>query len=156
MPGIAAGDKRCSLTSSGHAYLQAFLKHLVVNSSASRCAASVPFCTSLYLLGSSYCAVWHAASQALADSGITMGCWASFTEGSLTRSVLGNSCPSGSWCDATLTTGQFEVVQYRMKDEYGVDTTLEPLSFSIARYGSIDSIRVTLGNASASNALDLP
>ncbi len=28
---------------------------------------------------------------------------------------------------------QFEVVQYRMKDEYGVDTTLEPLSFSIAR-----------------------
>mmetsp|Transcript_23531 Transcript_23531/g.61232 ORF Transcript_23531/g.61232 Transcript_23531/m.61232 type:complete len:647 (-) Transcript_23531:564-2504(-) len=29
---------------------------------------------------------------------------------------------------------QFEVVQYRMKDEYGVDTTLEPLSFSIARW----------------------
>lgn len=30
---------------------------------------------------------------------------------------------------------QFEVVQYRMKDEYGVDTTIEPLSYSIARYG---------------------
>lgn len=29
---------------------------------------------------------------------------------------------------------QFEVVQYRMKDEYGVDTTLEPLPFSIARW----------------------
>lgn len=29
---------------------------------------------------------------------------------------------------------QFEVVQYRMKDEYGVDTTLEPLSYSIARW----------------------
>lgn len=28
---------------------------------------------------------------------------------------------------------QFEVVQYRMKDEYGVDTTLEPLNYSIAR-----------------------
>eukprot|EP00879_Flechtneria_rotunda_P013063 GHRR01013643.1.p1 GENE.GHRR01013643.1~~GHRR01013643.1.p1 ORF type:complete len:602 (+),score=167.68 GHRR01013643.1:1048-2853(+) len=29
---------------------------------------------------------------------------------------------------------QFEVVQYRMKDEYGVDTTLEPLGFSMARW----------------------
>ena len=29
---------------------------------------------------------------------------------------------------------QFEVVQYRMKDEYGVDTTLDPLPYSIARY----------------------
>ena len=29
---------------------------------------------------------------------------------------------------------QFEVVQYRMKDEYGVDTTLEPLNFSAARW----------------------
>jgi hypothetical protein len=28
---------------------------------------------------------------------------------------------------------QFEVVQYRMKDEYGVDTTMEPLPFAIAR-----------------------
>jgi peptide chain release factor 3 len=31
---------------------------------------------------------------------------------------------------------QFEVVQYRMKDEYGVDTTLEPLSYSVARWVS--------------------
>eukprot|EP00198_Chlamydomonas_reinhardtii_P012781 XP_001702118.1 peptide-chain release factor [Chlamydomonas reinhardtii] len=29
---------------------------------------------------------------------------------------------------------QFEVVQYRMKDEYGVDTTLEPLSYNVARW----------------------
>ncbi|WIA15117.1 hypothetical protein OEZ85_001807 [Tetradesmus obliquus] len=29
---------------------------------------------------------------------------------------------------------QFEVVQYRMKDEYGVDTSLEPLSFCVARW----------------------
>ncbi|GIL80976.1 hypothetical protein Vretimale_9288 [Volvox reticuliferus] len=29
---------------------------------------------------------------------------------------------------------QFEVVQYRMKDEYGVDTTLEPLSYTVARW----------------------
>ncbi|KAL6747846.1 peptide-chain release factor [Haematococcus lacustris] len=29
---------------------------------------------------------------------------------------------------------QFEVVQYRMKDEYGVDTTLEPLNYTIARW----------------------
>lgn len=27
-----------------------------------------------------------------------------------------------------------QVVQYRMKDEYGVDTTLEPLGFSMARW----------------------
>jgi len=29
---------------------------------------------------------------------------------------------------------QFEVVQYRMRDEYGVETTLEPIPFSIARW----------------------
>ncbi|KAG2490076.1 hypothetical protein HYH03_011541 [Edaphochlamys debaryana] len=29
---------------------------------------------------------------------------------------------------------QFEVVQYRMKDEYGVDTTLEPLQYCVARW----------------------
>ncbi len=29
---------------------------------------------------------------------------------------------------------QFEVVQYRMKDEYGVDTTLEPLPYTMARW----------------------
>ncbi|GAX79462.1 hypothetical protein CEUSTIGMA_g6903.t1 [Chlamydomonas eustigma] len=29
---------------------------------------------------------------------------------------------------------QFEVVQYRMKDEYGVETTLEPMPFCIARW----------------------
>lgn len=29
---------------------------------------------------------------------------------------------------------QFEVVQYRMRDEYGVDTTLEPLSYGLARW----------------------
>ncbi|KXZ46475.1 hypothetical protein GPECTOR_43g911 [Gonium pectorale] len=29
---------------------------------------------------------------------------------------------------------QFEVVQYRMKDEYGVDTTLEPMSYNVARW----------------------
>ncbi|GFR44773.1 hypothetical protein Agub_g6105 [Astrephomene gubernaculifera] len=29
---------------------------------------------------------------------------------------------------------QFEVVQYRMKDEYGVDTTLEPLPYCVARW----------------------
>ncbi|KIZ00365.1 peptide chain release factor 3 [Monoraphidium neglectum] len=29
---------------------------------------------------------------------------------------------------------QFEVVQFRMKDEYGVDTTLEPMPYAIARW----------------------
>jgi peptide subunit release factor RF-3 len=29
---------------------------------------------------------------------------------------------------------QFEVVQYRMQSEYGVETQLEPLSFSVARW----------------------
>lgn len=29
---------------------------------------------------------------------------------------------------------QFEVVQYRMKDEYGVDTTLDPLPYTVARW----------------------
>eukprot|EP00878_Enallax_costatus_P004131 GHUV01004359.1.p1 GENE.GHUV01004359.1~~GHUV01004359.1.p1 ORF type:complete len:649 (+),score=185.57 GHUV01004359.1:201-2147(+) len=38
---------------------------------------------------------------------------------------------------------QFEVVQYRMKDEYGVDTTLDPLGFSIARWvvGGWDKVK---------------
>ncbi|PNH02271.1 Peptide chain release factor 3 [Tetrabaena socialis] len=31
---------------------------------------------------------------------------------------------------------QFEVVQYRMKSEYAVDTTLEPLSYNTARWVS--------------------
>ena len=29
---------------------------------------------------------------------------------------------------------QFEVVQFRLRNEYGVETTLEPLSFSLARW----------------------
>ena len=29
---------------------------------------------------------------------------------------------------------QFEVVQYRMKDEYGVETTMDPLQYTIARW----------------------
>jgi peptide chain release factor 3 len=34
----------------------------------------------------------------------------------------------------TQNTTPQQVVQYRMKDEYGVDTTLEPLGFSMARW----------------------
>ena len=30
---------------------------------------------------------------------------------------------------------QFEVVQHRMTNEYGVKTELEPLPYSVARYG---------------------
>lgn len=29
---------------------------------------------------------------------------------------------------------QFEVVQYRLKNEYGVDCTMEPLTYTIARW----------------------
>ncbi len=32
---------------------------------------------------------------------------------------------------------QFEVVQYRLKDEYGVDTTLDPLPYTIARCAAL-------------------
>ena len=45
----------------------------------------------------------------------------------------------------TLTVGvvgvlQFEVLEYRMKHEYGVDIVIEPLPFSVARWVSAKNI----------------
>ena len=50
---------------------------------------------------------------------------------------------AGAGCPRNHPPTMSQVVQYRMKDEYGVETTLEPMPFSIARWDHQAAARVS-------------